>query len=66
MSKFKAEQFINFVLSILNVNAKKSRKEPSLLILDRTDISLDLNPFRRRDLKNKPYRVIQPRDSFWE
>jgi len=46
MSKFKAEQFINFVFSILNVNSK--RKKQSLLILDCTDISLDLNPFRRK------------------
>mgnify|MGYP000669201785 CR=1 FL=1 len=55
MSKFESNQFINFVLSIL-VNAKRSRKRTSLLILDWTDISLDLNPFRKRDLKNKPYR----------
>jgi hypothetical protein len=27
-----------------------------LLILDWTDISLDLNPFRKRDLKDKPYK----------
>ena len=59
MSKFKAEQFINFVFSILNVNAKKRRKKPSLLILDWTDISLDLNPFRRRDLKYKPYKLFK-------
>jgi len=56
MSKFKAEQFINFVFSILNVNSKRRRKKPSLLVLDWTDISLDLNPFRRRDLKNKSYK----------
>ncbi len=56
MSKFESEQFINFVLSILNFNSKRRRKKPSFLILDWTDISLDLNPFRKRDLKNKPYR----------
>ena len=33
-SKFKAEQFINFVFSILNANSKKSRSRPSILILD--------------------------------
>ena len=55
-SKFESEQFIRFVFSILNVNAKRKRKKPSLSILDWTDISLDLNPFRRRDLKNKPYK----------
>jgi len=27
-----------------------------LLILDWTDISLDLNPFRKRDMKDKPYK----------
>jgi len=28
------------------------------------DISLDLNPFKRRDLKNKPYKWGYSRDSF--
>ena len=56
MAKFEAEQLINFVFSIINVNSKRRRNKPSLLILDWTDISLDLNPFRRRDLKNKPYK----------
>ena len=56
MSKFESEQFVNLVFSILNVNSKRRRKKTSLLILDWTDISLDLNPFRRRDLKNKPYK----------
>ncbi|AIY91152.1 IS4 family transposase [Geoglobus acetivorans] len=56
MSKFEAEQFLNFVFSVLNVSSKRKRRKPSLLILDWTDISLDLNPFRKRDLKNKPYK----------
>jgi len=56
MSKFESNQFINFVFSILNVNSKRRRKKTSLLILDWTDISLDLNPFRKRDLKNKLYK----------
>ena len=42
-SKFKAEQFISFVFSILNVNSKRRRKKSSL-ILDWTDVSLDLIP----------------------
>jgi hypothetical protein len=56
MSKFESEQFINFVLSTLNVNSKRRKNKRSLLILDWTDISLDLNPFRRRNLENKPYK----------
>jgi len=56
MAEFEADQFINFVFSILNANSKKSRSRPSILILDWTDISLDLNPFRKRDLNNKPYK----------
>ncbi len=56
MAKFEAEQFLNFVFSVLNVSSKRKRRKPSLLILDWTDISLDLNPFRRRDLKDKPYK----------
>jgi hypothetical protein len=34
MSKFESYQFISFVFSILNVNSKRRRKKPSLLILD--------------------------------
>ncbi len=34
MSKFESNQFINFVFFILNVNSKRMRKKPSLLILD--------------------------------
>ena len=30
-----------------------------------TDIGLDLNPFRRRDMKDKPYKWGYSRDSFW-
>ena len=56
LSKFEAEQFINFVFSVINVKSKRKRRKPSVLILDWTDISLDLNPFRKRDLENKPYK----------
>ena len=34
MAKFESDQFISFVFSILNVNAKKRRKKSSILILD--------------------------------
>ena len=44
MSKFEVEQFLNFIFSVLNVSSKRKRRKPSLLILDWTDISLDLNP----------------------
>jgi len=64
MSKFESEQFVTFVFSILNVNSKR-RNKPYLLILDWTDISLDLNPFRRRDLKDKPYRWGYSTKGFW-
>ena len=56
MAEFESEQFIKFVFSILNVNSKRRRNKTSLLILDWTDIRLDLNPFKRRDLKDKPYK----------
>lgn len=56
MAKFESDQFISLVFSILNTNSKKRPNKPSILILDWTDISLELNPFRKRDLKNKPYR----------
>ncbi len=56
MSEFEADQFTSFVFSILNANSNKRRNKPSILILDWTDISLDLNPFRKKDLNNKPYK----------
>ena len=56
MSKFESYKFINFIFSILNLNTKKRRKKPSLLILDWTDIFLDLNHFRKRNLNNKLYK----------
>ncbi len=56
MAEFEADKFISFVFPILNVNSKRRRKNLSILILDWTDISLDLNPFRKRDLKDKPYK----------
>ena len=48
MSEFESEQFIKFVFSILNANPKRRRNKP-ILILDWTDISLDLNPFKERE-----------------
>ena len=56
MAEFEADKFISFVFSILNSNSKKRPNRLSILILDWTDISLDLNPFRKRDLKDKPYK----------
>ena len=40
MSKFESDQFTNFVFSILNVNSKRRRKKPSLLILERYKLDL--------------------------
>ena len=56
MAEFEVDKFISFVFSILSSNSKKRPNKPSILILDWTDVSLDLNPFRKRDLKNKPYK----------
>ena len=58
-SKFESDQFIRFVFSILNVNSKRRRKKSSFLIL--VDRYNDLNPFRRRDLKYKPYKGYSKR-----
>ncbi len=56
MAEFESDHLINLVFSILNANSKKRPNKPSVLILNLTDISLDLNPFRKRDLNNKPYK----------
>ena len=37
MAKFEADQFVNFVFSILNASSKKRRNKPYILILDWTD-----------------------------
>ena len=59
LSKFSLNGFINMILRILNAITKR-RARNSKLIVDCTDISIDVNwfrkPVRQRDLEEKEYK----------
>jgi hypothetical protein len=59
LSKFNLNQFINMILRILNSVCKK-RARNTRIIVDCTDVSLDINyfrkPVRQKDLEGKDYR----------
>jgi len=59
LSKFELKQLINMILRILNSITKK-RARNTKLIVDCTDISLDINyfrnPVRQKDLEGKDYK----------
>lgn len=59
LSKFSLNQFIDMILRILNSVCKK-RARNTRIIVDCTDIRLDINhfrkPVRQRDLKGKEYK----------
>lgn len=60
MSQFSSIQFINIVLMILNTRFKPRRHNKSRIIVDSTDIQVDLNWFRRKiskkSLENRPFK----------
>jgi len=59
LSRCESEQFVQLTLGYLNFLCKK-RSSQSTLIIDSTDIQIDLNWFRKkikkRDLEEKPYK----------
>ena len=59
-SRFTSETFVNLVLSLLNLQCTKRRKKRAWLIIDSTDLQLDINWFRRRirkaDLEDKEFK----------
>jgi hypothetical protein len=59
LSRFTAEQFIEMVLQVLN-SVCKNRKRDKTVLADCTDITLDLNWFRRRikkaDLEDREFK----------
>ena len=59
MSRFSEEQFVEFVFGVLSsICAKRERNR--MLIVDSTDVSLDLNWFRKKitkaDLEEKEFK----------
>ncbi len=60
MSQFSDEQFINLVLMVLNTISQPKRRNKARIIIDSTDIQVDLNWFRRKiskkSLENRPFK----------
>jgi len=50
LSRFSEEQFVGFVSGVLSSICAKRRRN-RVLIVDSTDVSLDLNWFRKKDKK---------------
>jgi Transposase DDE domain len=61
MSSFDPEQFINFVIVILNNVCSRRKRGSSQIIIDSTDINLDLNWFKRKISK----KMLENRDFKW-
>jgi hypothetical protein len=60
LSKLDEERFVDMVLRILNMQCGKRRRVPSLLLCDSTEVTLDINWFRRRirkaDLEDREFK----------
>ena len=60
LSRIEDESFVNIILRILNKQCRKRRRGRASIIVDSTDVQLDINYFRRRikkeDLENKEFK----------
>jgi len=61
MSSFDPEQFISFVIGLLNNVCSRRKRGLSQIIIDSTDIDLDLNWFKRKISK----KMLENRDFKW-
>jgi hypothetical protein len=61
MSSFDPEQFINFVVGLLNNVCSRRKRGLNQIIIDSTDINLDLNWFKRKISK----KMLENRDFKW-
>ena len=61
MSSFDPDQFINFVIVVLNNVCPRRKRGISQIIIDSTDINLDLNWFKRKISK----KMLKDRDFKW-
>lgn len=61
MSSFDPKQFINFVIGLLNNVCSRRKRGLSQIIIDSTDIDLDLNWFKRKISK----KMLENRDFKW-
>jgi len=60
MSQFTDKHFINLVLMVLNTMSQPRRRNKAGIIIDSTDIQVDLNWFRRKiskkSIENRPFK----------
>lgn len=61
MSSFDPDQFINFIIGVLNNVCPRRKRGISQIIIDSTDINLDLNWFKRNISKE----MLKDRDFKW-
>ena len=61
MSSFDPDQFTNFVIGLLNNVCSRRKRGLSQIIIDSTDINLDLNWFKRKISK----KMLENRDFKW-
>jgi len=61
MSSFDPDQFINFIIGVLNNVCSRRKRGLSQIIIDSTDINLDLNWFKRKISKE----MLKDRDFKW-
>jgi hypothetical protein len=61
MSTFDSDQFINFVIGLLNNICSRRKRGLNHIIIDSTDINLDLNWFKRKISK----KMLENRDFKW-
>lgn len=52
MSSFDPDQFINFVITVLNNVCSRRKRGINQIIIDSTDINLDLNWLRGKSVKS--------------
>ena len=60
LSRMEEKSFVNVILRILNKQCRKRRRGRAFIIIDSTDVQLDINYFRRRikkeDLEDKEFK----------
>ena len=60
LSRIEDESFVNIILRILNKQCRKRRRGRASIIVDSTDVQLDINYFRRRikktDLEDREFK----------
>jgi len=61
LSQFSDDQFINLILMVLNTISQSKRRKKAWIVLDSTDIQLDLNWFRRKITK----KSLEEREFKW-